>query len=193
MRSSVRRLRETLESCNIKSPYNTISYHTIPHSLDPRHDAADGLDVVRPFRQAGRPLGGRWGKCPALSAVMLRCHRPPTAQGPTCRLKAKNRGLPAARAIRAQSPVEVLFGAETGATRMGQEFGERKEPTGALPLVDCDLSGNEPVGEDELRALEILLGESLKKLLSGGAKTSPASAASKARSAAYQARHRTGK
>lgn len=59
---------------------------------------------------------------------------------------------------------------------MRQEFGERKEPTGFLPLVDCDLSGKHPVGEDELRALEILLGESLRQLLSAGTKVPMGSA-----------------
>ena len=84
-------------------------------------------------------------------------------------MKAKISGLPAARA-KARSPVRVLFGAETGATRMGQEFGLRKERGSSVPRVECALSGDVPILEDELRALEIMLGESLRQLLSGGPK-----------------------
>lgn len=110
------------------------------------------------------------GKFPALSAVIFRCVGRRRRGGPTCFVKSKHNGRPAARANRARRPERALFGAVAGATRMGQEFGLRKERGRSVPRVECALSGGVPILEDELRSLEIMLGESLRQLLSGGPK-----------------------
>jgi len=114
---------------------------------------------------ARRPREGRWGNIPALPAVIPRCVGR-RQRGPSpCLVKAKPSGLPAARANHARRPVRGPSGAETGAARMGRSIIERTEPIGSVRQLVFDLPAPIPVTEGELRALEILLGGSLKALL----------------------------
>jgi hypothetical protein len=116
-----------------------------------------------PLLLGGRARG-RWGNIPALPAVSPRRRRPPAVRGLTCEVKAKHKsGSPAARANHARSPKRGPSGAETGA-RMGRST-ELTEPSGSARRLVLDLLAPIPITEGELRAVEIMLGNSLKELL----------------------------
>ena len=109
---------------------------------------------------------------PALPAVIPRCRRPSAARAPHVPSEMQTKGSPAARANHARRPVRDPSGAETGATRMGRSIIERTEPIGSVRRLVLDLPDPIPVTEGELRAIEILLGNSLKDLLASTSKAS---------------------
>ena len=88
----------------------------------------------------------------------------------TCQVKAKPKDSPAARANHARRLVRGPSGAETGAARMGRSIVERTEPIGSVRQVVLDLPESIPITEGELRAVEIMLGNSLKDLLADTSK-----------------------